>query len=147
MQHLGLRLNAGAWGRGSEQQGAGLRVVGVSRGRGVELRVRKAGSQPARSGRGTHVIGRPPGLEPQVPLQQRRLEPQEFLRYDRRPVEVFVGEDGPDGFQVLRGKEQKVGGAAAAPGRLPPHAEGAGGPTLRTVSCTEGTGWRGRERW
>lgn len=122
--------------------------AGHGAGRGLDLQGLKDPSEPCGSESGTHVIGRPPGFKLQVPLQQRRLQPQEFLRKDGRPVEVLVGEDGPDRFQVLSGKK-RVGHAPPRP--RPPQPIPGGGPpgrpTLRTVSCTEGTGWRGRERW
>lgn len=104
-------------------EGAGLRL---SMGRGSECPVSRASNRRTALGlwvgRGawpgecaqtlafparTHVIGRPPGLELQVPLQQRRLQPQEFLSQARRPVEILVRKDRPDGLQVLRGEAER----------------------------------------
>lgn len=151
-EHLGLGLNyRRGGGAQSIEQGVGS-GRGMGAGRGLDLQGLKDPSEPCGSESGTHVIGRPPGLKLQVPLQQRRLQPQEFLRKDGRPVEVLVGEDGPDRFQVLSGKK-RVGHAPCPPPARPrpsqpiPGGGPPGRPTLRTVSCTEGTGWRGRERW
>lgn len=90
---LGFKLVERGGGAQNIGYGAGVRMFacpgapiaagpggcGRGMGRGVELAGGRAQNLCLRDW-GTHVIGRPPGLEPQVPLQQRRLQPQEFLR-------------------------------------------------------------------
>ena len=78
MEHLGLGLNYWSVGAGlngltsgvKRQSPPGLGLWAGRRAGRRPRRVRSAGSEASPTGRGTHVIGRPPGLELQVPLQQ-----------------------------------------------------------------------------